>query len=142
MSLLSSSPLLASLFVSYANQVATLESAAATPSPESEEWKALQDTITTLQEEVERLKSENGEMTKGMQSAEASQEAFHSQVLSLKEVNTSQLDEIDSLRAELIEAKEKYARLTAESNTEKATLQTQVLDLEVRLDSCLIMDST
>ena len=98
MSLLSSSPLLASLFVSYANQVATLESVVVTPSPESEEWKALQ------------------------------------------EFNASQLDDIKFLQAELVEAKEKYARLTVESNTEKAALQIQISDLEVCLNSCLITD--
>jgi len=132
--LLSSSPLLSSLFVSYANQAAALESASATPSPESEEWKALQNGIATLQEEIEKLKSENLETVKWLESAEASREAFRSQVLSLKDVNTTQQDDITSLRTELAEAKEKYDRIMVDSNTEKTTLQVQVLDLEVCLD--------
>jgi len=132
MSLLSLSPLLASLFVSYANQVAALESASATPSPESEEWKALQNTIDALQDEIKKLKSENVEVTEGLEGAEASREAFRSQVSSLKEVNATQQDDIKSLRAELAEAKDKYDRLLVDSNAEKAALQVQVLDLETQ----------
>ena len=138
MALLSSSPLLASLFVSYANQAAALESASTTPSPESEEWKGLQDTIATLQEEIKRLKSENLEMEEGLEAAEASQEAFRSQVASLKEVNMTQQDDIKSLRAELAEARDKYDRLVANSNVEKAALQDQVFDLEVCRESWLM----
>ena len=135
MALLSSSPLLASLFVSYANQAATLESASTTPSPESKEWRGLQDTISILEEEIRRLKSENLEMAEGMEAAGASQEAFRSQVTSLKEVNTTQQDDIKSLRAELNETKDKYDRLLVNSNAENAALQAQVSDLEVRQES-------
>jgi hypothetical protein len=138
MALLSSSPLLASLFVSYANRAATLESAFATPSPESEEWKALQNTVISLQDEIKGLRSENLEMAEGLKGAEASQEAFYSQVSSLKEVNTAQQDDIKLLRAELAEAKEKYDQLMVDSNTEKAALQDQVIVLEVCLYSHLM----
>jgi len=131
--LLSSSPLLSSLFVSYANQAAAFEAASATPSPESEEWKALQNAIVTLREGIEKLESENFKVTEGLDAAEASREAFRSRVLSLKEVNTTQENDIKSLRAELAEAKEKYDRLMVDSGAEKATLQIRVLDLEVRL---------
>ena len=109
--LLSSSPLLTSLFVSYANQAAALESASATPSPGSEEWKGLQNTIVPLQKEIGKLESENLEVTEGLEAAEASREAFRSQVSSLKEVNATQENDIESLRAELVEAKERYDRL-------------------------------
>jgi len=47
MSLLS---LLSSLFISHANQVVALESASATPSPDSEEWKTLQAIVAALRE--------------------------------------------------------------------------------------------
>ena len=134
--LLSSSPLLASLFVSYANQVAALESASATPSPKSEEWKDLQNTIATLEEEIKKLKSENLELTKGLELAEA----FRSQVSSLKAINATQQDDIESLRVEFAEVKEKYDRLMVDSNVEKAALQIRVLDLEVRSESCLIIE--
>ncbi|KAF9641940.1 hypothetical protein BDM02DRAFT_3124979 [Thelephora ganbajun] len=132
MELLSSSPLLASLFVSYANQAAALESTLATPSPESEEWKALQTTISTLEEKTEKLKSENLETVGRLEAAAASQEAFRSQVSSLREVNTTQQDDIKSLRAELTEVKGKHDRLLVESNAERASLQVRVLDLEVQ----------
>jgi len=137
--LLSSSPLLTSLFISYANQAAALESASATPSPESEEWKGLQNAIITLREGIEKLESENVKVTEGLEAAEASREAFRSQVSSLKEVNTTQENDIRSLRAELAEAKEKYDQLMVGSNAEKAALQIRVLDLEVRLSSCPVI---
>ena len=135
MGLLSSSPLLASLFVSYANQAAALDSD--TPSTESEEWKALESTISRLQEEVDKLKPENLEMAEKLGAATASQEAFRSQISALKEVNTSQQDDIKSLREELLEAKSNYDRLLVDSNAEKAALQSRVSDLEVRLEFSL-----
>ena len=131
MALLSSSPLLSSLFVSYANRAAALESASSTPSPESEEWKTLQTTIAELREENGELKSESLEVTGKLEAAVASQEAFRSQVLSLKEINTTQQDDIKSLRAELTEAEDNYDRFMVDSNMEKASLQVQVSDLEV-----------
>ena len=90
---------------SYANQATTLESVSATPSPESEERKALQDNIAT---EIKKLKSENHEMEEGLEAAEASQEVFRSQVLSLKEVNMSQENDIESLWVQLFATKERY----------------------------------
>ena len=140
MSLLSLSPLLSSLFVSYANRVAALESASATPSPESEEWKALQTTITALREENEKLRLEAREIAEKLEVAGASQEAFRSQIASLKEVNTTQQDDIKSVRAELSGAKDKYDRLKVDSDAEKAALEAQVLDLEVRLESSPIVN--
>lgn len=135
MALLSSSPLLASLFVSYANQAAALESLSATPSFESEERKTLQSTIATLQGEIEELKSENNEMVEGLKAAKASQEAFRSQVSSLQEANTTQQANIKSLRAGLTEAKDKQNQLIVDSDAEKAALRIQVLDLEVHSNS-------
>jgi len=131
MSLLTLSPLLSSLFISYADRAAALEAASASPSPESEEWKALQATIVTLQEEIEKLKSENLDMTGRLEASAASHEAFRSQVSSLKDANVAQQDDIKSLRAKLVEAKDKYDRLIIDSNAERAALQIQVLDLEV-----------
>ena len=131
MALLSLSPLLSSLFISYANRAAALESSPSTPSPESEEWKALQITIAELREENGELKSENLEVTGKLEVAVASQEAFRSQALSLKEINTTQQDDIKSLRAELTEAEDNYDRFMVDSNVEKASLQVQVSDLEV-----------
>ena len=130
-SLLSLSPLLSSLFISYANRAAALESAAATPSPSSEEWTALQTTVATLREENEKLKSENFEVTGKLEVAVASQEAFQSQVSSLRELNVTHQDDIKSLRSELSEAEEKYDQFVGSSNAERAAFQIQLFDLEV-----------
>lgn len=127
--LLSSSPLLASLFVSYANQAAAFESY--TPPAESEEWKALENTVSRLQEEVDKLKPENLEITERLVAAGASLEAFRSQVTSLKEVNVVQRLDIGSLQAELFESKDKYNRLVEDSNAERDVLQSTVSDLKV-----------
>jgi FtsZ-binding cell division protein ZapB len=123
--LLSSSPLLASLFVSYANQASAFESA--TPSTESEDWKALEDTISKLQEEINALKPENLEMKGKLEAAAASQEAFRSQISALKEVSTTQQDDIKSLRAELLKTK----GFLVSSNAEKVALQAQITNLGV-----------
>lgn len=136
MALLSSSPLLASLFISYANQAAALEPF--TPSTESEEWKALENTIFLLQEEVDKLKPKNLEMMEKLEAAAASQEAFRSQVTSLKEVNAAQQQDIDSLRAELLESKDKCNRLVEDSNVERDVLQSVVSNLKVCLEPYLI----
>ena len=138
MTLLSSSPLLASLFVSYANQAAALESTFTTPSPGGEELRSLQNTIVILQERIEKLTSENLEAAEGLEAAAASQEAFRSQVSFLKDVSVTQQDGIKTLRVELSEAEGKYDRLLADSNAERATFQTRVLGLEVRLGFRLI----
>jgi len=137
MSLLTLSPLLSSLLISYANRAAALESASATPSPDSEEWRALQATVAALREENEKLKLETRDMAGKLEAAEGSQEAFRSQVSNLKEVNTTQQDDIASLRAESSEVKNKYDRLTVDSNTQLAALRVQVSDLEVGLESFL-----
>jgi len=138
-SLLSLSPLLSSLFISYAKRAAALEALSATPSPESE-WKAVQDTIVALQEENAKLKSEKREVVGKLAGAEASQEAFRSQVSSLSEVNATQHDDMESLRTQLSEAKDKYDRLMADSNTKMAAVGAQISALEVGLEPNLIID--
>ena len=133
MSLLSLSPLLSSLFISYATRASAVRSTSSTPPSESDEWKSLQDTITTLQEENEKLKSETREMAARLEAAEISQEESRSQVSSLKEVNTTQDEDIKSLRAQASEAQHKYDRLVEDSNAEKAALKVQISDLQVSL---------
>jgi molecular chaperone GrpE (heat shock protein) len=136
MTLLSSSPLLASLFLSYANQAAVLESS--TLPTESEEWETLGNTVVRLQEEVNKLKPENTEMMERLTAAAASLEAFRSQVTSLKEVNVAHQLDIGSLQKELFEFKDKYNRLVENSNDERDALQTIVSDLKVGLEPYLI----
>lgn len=137
-SLLSLSPFLSSLFISFAGRATALEPVPATP-PESEELKALQAAVTTLRVRNEKRGSGVRGTVGRSELAEASQEAFHFQIASLKETNRTQQDDINSMRAELSEAKEKYDQLMVDSNAEKAVLQAQVLDLEVRWD---IVDRT
>jgi FtsZ-binding cell division protein ZapB len=136
-SLLSLSPLLSSLFISYATRAAALGSTPTTPPSETDEWKSLQDTITVLQEENEKLKSETREMAARLEAAEVSQEELRSQVLPLKEANTTQQEDIRSLRVQASEAEHKYNRLVEDSNAEKVALKVQISDLQVCLQSRL-----
>lgn len=132
MSLLSLSPLLSSLFITYANKVAALESGSTVPSPESEEWKVLQSSITMLREENEKLRSGNRDVVLKSEAAEASQEAFHSQILSLKKENAAQQDEIKSLQRELHEVKSQYDQLATDSTAEKTAHKIRISDLEAQ----------
>lgn len=132
MFLLSLSPLLSSLFVSYANRAASHESTSSTPL-ESEEWKILQNSITTLREENEKLQSENREIFQKLEAAQASQEGSRSHISSLGQVNAAQQNEISSLRKELVESKDLYERVMKDCNAEKAAYQTRISGIEVRL---------
>jgi predicted RNase H-like nuclease (RuvC/YqgF family) len=142
LSLLSLSPLLSSLFVSYAGRAASAGSTPTTssPSPESDEWRSLRDTVAVLREENEKLKSEIREIAGKLEVAEAFQEILRSQVLSLKDLNTNREEEVKSLQEQVSEAQQKYDRLAEDSNAEKAALKVQVSDLEVGLESCLVVD--
>ena len=70
-------------------------------------------------------------MTGKLEVALASQEAFQSQVSSLRELNVTHQDDIKSLRSELGEAEEKYDQFVGSSNAERAAFQIQLFDLEV-----------
>lgn len=133
MSILSSNPFLANLFLSYADRAAALGSASVAPSPESEERRPLRETVITLLVENQNLKSEAHGVIRKLETTGASRKAFHSRVSSLKDANAAQRDDINSLRAQLVEVEDKYDRFMADSNAEKAGLQMQVLGLEVRL---------
>ena len=131
MSLLSISPLLSSLFISYANRAAVFESASAAPSPDSEEWKALQATATRLQEENDKLELENREMVGKLEAATSSQEAFRTLVATLKEDAEVQQDSFRILVGQCAEGTERYNRLVEESSAERAAFQAQISDLQV-----------
>ena len=133
MSLLSLSPLLSSLFISYANRAAALESASATPSPETEEWKALQATVAALREKSEKLESESRDMAGKLEAAASSQEAFRALVAVLKEDAEIQQDGFRILAHQCTEGNDKYDRLVEESTAEKTGFQAQILNLEVSI---------
>jgi small-conductance mechanosensitive channel len=134
LSLLSLSPLLSSLFVSYASRAGARGPGSATASADSEEWRALQDTITSLREENEKLKLEAREVVRKLEMAEASQEMLRSQVSSLDETNATHREDIRFLQTELVEVKEKYNRVVTDSDAEKGALRVKVSDLEVGLE--------
>lgn len=140
MALLSSSPLLASLFVSYANQAAVFETASTAPPPD--ELRTLENSVLVLQEDIDRLKPENLDMKERLEKAAASLEAFRSQVASLKEVNVAQQGDIKSLQAELTESKHAYDLLSKHSNAEGEDLRSTISKLEVRLGPCLLIGRT
>jgi septal ring factor EnvC (AmiA/AmiB activator) len=131
MSLLSLSPLLSSLFISCADRVVALEPTPATPSPEREERKTPRTTITTLQEENEKLKLETHEMMGKLEAAETLQETLSRTLRRSARQN-------DSLRAELAEAEARHDRLTVDFNAERAALQIRVSNLEVSLKPHLV----
>ena len=133
MSLLSLSPLLSSLFISYANRTAALESASATPFPESEDWKALQATVAGLREKNDKLESANRDIAGKLEAAASSQEAFRALVATLKEEGEIQRDDFRILTQQCAEGDDRYNRLVAESTAEKAAFQAQILDLEVSI---------
>ena len=134
LSLLSLSPLLSSLFVSYASRAGARGSTSSTTSAESEEWRALQDTIAMLREENEKLKLESREMVRKMEMSEASQEMLRSQVSSLNDANAAHQEDLKCLRAELAEAKQTHDRSVVDCDSEKAALKVQISDLEVSLE--------
>ena len=134
MFLLSLSPLLSSLFVSYASRAASHEPASSAPahSPENEEWKKkLQDSVATLREENERLQSENREIVLKLEEVQTSQEGSRSHISSLEQINAARLNEISSLRKELVEAKDSYEQVMKGWNGEKAGYLTRISGYEV-----------
>ena len=86
MSLLAASPLLSSLFLTYANRAAALDGPP-TPSPIDEEWSEMKALNTHLQEEVASLRAQLEKETDRANTAEDCVEAFRAQIASLKDAN-------------------------------------------------------
>lgn len=136
MELLSLSPLLSSLFVSYANRAAALKSASAAPSPVSEEWKDLREAVSLLWEGSEKLKSEN--LGAAAVSQKVSRKPPRSQVWSREEPGATQQSDIEFLKAELVEVKDRYDRFVADWNAERAAFQIQVLTRQGELEEAVV----
>ena len=66
-----------------------------------------------------------------LETAKTSQEAFRTLVATLKEDVEVQRDDYRILTAQHAEAIDKYNRVIAESNAEKAAFQARISDLEV-----------
>ena len=93
-----------------------------------------------LQGEIDELRSENLKMRMDLEAAAASLGAFRSQVASLEEVNVAQQQEINSLREELLQSKDKHSQLVEDSKAERDALRSTISDLEVSLGLSLIID--
>jgi small-conductance mechanosensitive channel len=128
MLLLSSSPMLAALLLSYSSRT------------ETEKRIAFRETIIKSLEENQRLKSEAVGMARRFRAAAAAQKTVRSQLSSLKGVSMVQQDAIASLREQLDQVEDRYDRLMVGSNAEKAALHVQILDLEVHRQPCLALD--
>ena len=86
MSLLAASPLLSSLFLTYANRAATLDGPPA-PSPIDVEWTEMKSLNNRLQEEVTLLRAQLTKETDRAEMAEDCVEALRSQLSSVKDAN-------------------------------------------------------
>ena len=132
MSLLSSSPLLSSLFISYATRISALESSSPAPPLDDEERKALQSSIIALKKVNEKLELEHSKVVRKLEAGNASQEAFRSQMSFLEDANATQREENKTLRRELVEVKCLYDQFVTDSNAEKTAHRVRIMDLEVR----------
>ena len=120
MSLLSASPLLSSLFLTYANKAATLNGPSA-PSPIDLEWSEMKALNTRLQEEVASLRAQLDREIARAKTAEDCVEALRSQLSSVKDVNrnlettvSDQRDRLEVVASEYAEAKMDSAETIAE----------------------------
>ena len=86
MSLLAASPLLSSLFLTYANRAAALDGPSA-PSPIDIEWSEMKTMNSRLQEEVALLRAQLNEETERAKAAEDCVEALRAQLSSVKSTN-------------------------------------------------------
>ena len=126
---LSSSPLLSTHFVPYANRTAALESASSTPSPESEERKDLQTTISPESEEQKDLQTAIPPESEGRKDLQTTIAALREEIGKLKQENLEVTGQLEVAVA----SKEKYDRLMVDLNAERATLRRQVSDLKVSI---------
>jgi len=86
MSLLAASPLLSSLFLTYANRAATLDGPP-NPSPIDLEWTEMKSQNNHLQEEVVFLRAQLAKETERAKTAEDCVDALRSQLSSVKDAN-------------------------------------------------------
>ena len=100
MSLLAASPLLSSLFLTYANRAATLDGPP-TPSPIDLEWTEMKALNTRLQEEVASLRDQLNKETDRAKTAEDCVEALRAQLSSIKNANCDLETAVSEERARL-----------------------------------------
>ena len=100
MSLLAASPLLSSLFLTYANRAATLDGPSA-PSPIDTEWMEMKSLNNRLQEEVMSLRAQLDKEMDRAKTAEDCVEALRVQLSSVKDVNRDLETAVSNGRARL-----------------------------------------
>jgi chromosome segregation ATPase len=100
MSLLAASPLLSSLFLTYANRAATLDGPSA-PSPIDTEWTEMKSLNNRLQEEVMSLRDQLNKETDRAKTAEDCVEALRVQLSSVKDANRDLETAVSNERARL-----------------------------------------
>ena len=126
MSLLSASPLLSSLFLTYANRAATLDGPAA-PSPIDVEWTEMKTLNNRLQEEVALLRDQLNKETDRAKVAEDCVEALRAQLSSVKCTNRD-------LETEALDERTKLDAITSEYVTYKKEAKDTIAELRKTVD--------
>jgi len=125
MSLLSASPLLSSLFLTYANRAAALDGPAA-PSPIDVEWTEMKTLNNRLQEEVASLRDQLNKEVDRAKVAEDCVEALRAQLSSVKCANRDLETEVSDERAKLDAITSEYLTYKKETKNIIAELRNTV----------------
>ena len=108
MSLLAASPLLSSLFLTYANRAAALDGPP-TPSPIDREWSEMKALNSSLQEEVTSLRAQLEKEAVRAKAAEDCVEALRAQVSSFRDTTHALEVEVSNEHAKLEAITSEYA---------------------------------
>ena len=125
MSLLSASPLLSSLFLTYAKRAATLDGPPS-PSPIDAEWTEMKTMNARLQGEVASLRAQLNKETDRAKIAEDCVEALRAQLSTVKSTNRDLEIILSDGRTELEEITSKYAEHKKETDDTIAELRNAV----------------
>ena len=122
MSLLSASPLLSSLFLTYAKRAATLDGPPS-PSPIDTEWKEMKTMNARLQGEIASLRVQLNKETDRAKMAEDCVEALRAQLSTVKCANRDLETTVSDGRTELEEIASEYAEHKKETDDTIAELR-------------------
>ena len=134
MSLLSASPLLSSLFLTYANRAATLDGPPA-PSPIDLEWTEMKTLNDRLQEEVASLRAQVNKETDRAKVAEDCVEALRAQLSSVKCANRD-------LETEALDERTKLEVVTSEYVAYKKEAKDTIAELRDTVDKEAVSSPT
>ncbi|KAF9645357.1 hypothetical protein BDM02DRAFT_3262963 [Thelephora ganbajun] len=125
MSLLTASPLLSSLFLTYANRAATLDGPQA-PSPIDVEWTEMKTLNSRLQEEIAVLQAQLNKETERAKTAEDCVEALRAQLSSVKDANHDLKTAVSKNRIRLEAITSEYVECKKEAEDTIAELRVTV----------------